>query len=132
MRANVAVRSARMAAVKSIIDSGGANTGLIKVYASGGTPPEPGATSGLGTLLATLTAVAITDNGNGTLTLAATADPSADASGTPDYVRITNSADTARLQLTAGIGTGEASFDGEVTENGAVSINAGLLTDGNA
>ncbi|QDV34020.1 hypothetical protein [Tautonia plasticadhaerens] len=132
MQFTVTVRSARVGAIKTIVDAGGANTGLLKVYASGGSPPAASATTSLGTLLATLTAVTITNNSDGTLTISATADSSADATGTPDYVRITNSTDSDRIQLTAGVGSGEASFDSTITANGAVSLTSGTLTDGNA
>lgn len=132
MQFTTTVRSARAGAIKTIVDAGGANTGTLKVYASGGSPPDVSATTGLGTLLATLTAVTITNNSDGTLSISATADSSADASGTPDYVRITNLADSDRIQLTAGVGSGEASFDTAITANGSVSLTSGTLTEGNA
>jgi hypothetical protein len=120
----VTLRNSRLSAIATDIGAGG----KLKLYT--GTPPGV-ANAASGTLLATLTAVTLGAPSGGTMTIATTPDASAAAAGTPGYYRITRSDDTARVEGTAGVGSGEASFDTAVSLGGNVSAS-GALTEGNA
>lgn len=131
MQFTVTLRSNRAGQIKAALDAAGANTGTLKVYT--GASPGVGLAA-TGTLLATLTAVTLTNNANGTLTVSATQDASADASGTPGYCRFatTEATPVVVMDLTAGVGSGECNFDTTITANGTVSLTSGTITEGNA
>ncbi len=58
-------------------------------------------------------------------------DASGDATGTPGHWRIKTSGAVAKIQGTAGIGSGELSFDAGISLGGSVTITGFTLTDGN-
>jgi hypothetical protein len=57
-------------------------------------------------------------------------DSSADAGSadTPTWCRLKNAADTERLDFTAGIGSGDISFDGTITAGQVVTISTLAIT----
>lgn len=122
---SLALRSALAGQIGSTIGTGG----TLKFY----TGTSPGvANSPTGTLLTTLTAVTFTNPANGTETFTATQDSSAAASGTPGYGRLATSAGVATIDFTAGVGSGEASFNQAVSAGGTVSLTSAMITMGNA
>jgi hypothetical protein len=92
-----ALRAARSAIFGSTISTGGTLT------ITTGTPKGV-ANVDSGTALSTLTGVTYTTSG-GTCTLAANADTSAAANGTPGHARLLNSSGTCQIEGYAGIGT---------------------------
>lgn len=71
----------------------------------------------------------------GVLTLSAITPVSGAATGTPGYARMTDSATDDGThtieQLSAGIGSGEVSFSGQIFSGGQVSITSFTETEGN-
>jgi hypothetical protein len=104
-------------------------SGTLKVY-TGSAPGVGNAASG--TLLCTLTAVVYAAASGGAVSISATADSNAAASGTPGYYRFLTSGGTVHVEGTAGIGSGELSFNQAVSATGTVSLTSGTLTIGNA
>lgn len=124
------LRNTRLTAIKTANDGGGANTGKCKIY-SGNVPANVGTAISGQTLLSTVTAVTYAAASAGAITITSTADTNAAASGTPTFVRFTDSTDNAYLQCTAGINTNEVSFNQAVALGGQVSLS-GTITEGNA
>lgn len=124
------LRNTRLTAIKTANDTGGANTGKCKVY-SGNVPTNVGTAISGQTLLSTITAVTYAAASGGQINISSTADTNAAASGTPSFVRFTDSSDAAYLQCTAGVNTGEVSFNQAVAYGGQVSLS-GTITEGNA
>ena len=129
--------AARVAACDAIVDliDVGAGDGVLRIYQSTGTPPDPDAVTGLGTLLAELTmnatafGAASDDGTKATATAnAITADTSANASGTADYFRISDVAGTVILQgsvsATGAGGDLQLTPSAVITSGGTVSISA--------
>lgn len=124
------IRNTRLSAIKTANDGGGAGTGKCKVY-SGSVPANVGTSLSGQTLLSTISAVTCAAPSNGAMSITSTPDPSAACNGTPTFARLTDSSDAAYLQLTAGIASGELSFNQAVSLGGQVSMS-GTLTEGNA
>lgn len=130
----VTLRNSRLTNVKTSNDAGGAGTGKLKVY--GGIPApgitvSPTGTPAGATLLATLTALTVGTPSAGASTVSATAQNGA-ASGTPTFVRLTDSTDNTYAEIDAAVGSGSANFSAAVTSGGQVSMSSGTLTEGNA
>jgi len=125
MQLTTAVRNSILSAISTALGAGG----TLKVYT--GSSPGVGSAA-TGTLLATLTSVTLGSPSSGTMSLAATADSSASASGTPGYVRIATSGGTAIVDHTAAVGSGEFNFSGTVSLGGSVTLSSGTYTAGNA
>lgn len=125
------VRNARLTAIKTANDAGGANTGKVVVYA-GSVPTNVGtAISGQTILSSGIAAVTCATPSAGAMTVSSTADASAAASGTPTFVRLTDSSNVAYLQLGAAVGSGEVNFNQTTSLGGQVSFS-GTITEGNA
>jgi hypothetical protein len=124
------MRNTHLTSIKTTMDTGGANTGLLRCY----TGSAPGiANSVTGTLLYELTVVTLATASGGAMTFTATSDSSADASGTPGYYRLTTSAGTAVVEGTAGTSSGELTHGGNtISLGGTVSLSSGTLTAGSA
>jgi hypothetical protein len=121
----VALRNSRLSGIPTAMGAGG----KLKIYT--GSPPGA-ANAATGTLLSTLTAVVFGTPAAGAMSISATADSSAAATGTPGYYRFTKSDDTVEIEGTAGVGSGEDSFDSGVSLGGNVSLTSGTITEGNA
>lgn len=118
------LRTSRAGAIGTALGSGG----TIVIY-TGAAPGVGNAASG--TLLATLTALTFAAASGGAITFSATSDASAAASGTPGYGRLRTSANTAIIEFTCGVGSGEANFDSTISIGGQVSLSGGTITEGN-
>ena len=59
-------------------------------------------------------------------------DASADASGTPGHFRLKTSGGTAKIEGSAGVGSGDLSFDTTVSLGGTVTISTFTLSAGNS
>lgn len=100
-----------------------------------GSPPATLATADSGTLLTTITlpadwmaaASAGSKAKSGTWT-----DATASASGVPGFFRIKTSGGTAKIQGTCGVGSGDLSFDANVSLGGSVTITGFVLTAANS
>lgn len=98
-----AARNAALNSIRNLIDAGAAG-GKMKVY-SGSRPTNANTAIGSQVLLGTLTfsSTSAPDASAGVLTFSAiTEDPSADASGTIGWARITDSDDNVVMDVTAG------------------------------
>jgi hypothetical protein len=124
------MRNTHLTSIKTAMDTGGANTGLLRVY----TGSAPGiANSVTGTLLYEITAVTLAAASGGASSITATADPEANATGTPGYYRFTTSTGTAVIEGTAGASSGELQHGGStITIGGTVSLSTATLTAGSA
>lgn len=119
------LRNSRLAAITSAIGS----NGLLRVYS--GTKPAVGGTET--TILAelALSATAAPAASGGVLTFNAVSnDASANASGTPTWARLCTSAGAAVVDMTAGVGSGDLSFDQAIVSTGIVSVSSIVITDG--
>lgn len=123
MQFTTTLRTDRMQKIKDDVGVGG----TLVVYT--GSAPGVG-NAPTGTLLCTLTAVTFGTAG-ATMTVSATADSSAAASGTPGYYRFKTSGGTAVIEGTAAVGSGELSFNATVSAGGTVSLSSGTFTEGN-
>lgn len=129
----VALRTARMTAVRDALDAGPA-AGTLKFY--GGTRPSTGSAISTQTLLATL---AFSDPcgtvSNGVLTFSAISpDTSADATGTATWARGADSTGAFVVDMDVGpTGSGAAIQLNNVNlvAGGEVSITSASLTEGN-
>ena len=105
---------------------------ILRIYT--GTAPGIG-NAATGTLLAEITCpsdwAAAASSGskakNGTWQ-----DTSADAAGTPGYFRLLTSGATAKIEGTAGVSSGDLSFDTTISLGGTVTISTFTLTAGNS
>lgn len=99
-----------------------------------GAAPANCAAADTGTLLATLTLPAdwLANAGSRAKALAGTwsGTASAGAGATPSHFRIKVGA-TCHVQGTAGIGSGDMSFNGTITSGQTITVTAFTLTDGN-
>lgn len=125
MQMTTAVRNSRLTSYSTSLGAGG----TLKIY-TGGSPGVGNAVTG--TLLSTLTAVVLGAPSGGTMSISATADSSAAASGGPGYVRLATSGGTAITDFTAGQGSGEFNFGGSISLGGTVTLSSGTITEGNA
>lgn len=125
MQFNATLRTARAQQIATTVGSGG----TIDIYT--GTAPGV-ANAATGTLLATLTALTFGTATAGAITFSATADASADASGTPGYGRMKTSGGAAVVEFSAGVGSGEANFNNAISLGGNVSLSSATITEGNA
>jgi hypothetical protein len=118
------LRNSLLSAISTAVGAGG----TIVFY----TGTSPGVGSAVtGTLLSTLTAVTLAAPSGGTMTMSATADSSAAASGTPGYGRIRTSGAAAVIDCTAAVGSGEFNFSGAISLGGTVTLSSGTFTAGN-
>lgn len=124
MQFESSLRNAILSAVSTALGAGG----TLDVR----TGSAPGVGTVSGTLLATLTGVTYGSPSAGAMTVSATADSAGDASGTPGHYNLKTSGGTVKIQGTAGVGSGELSFDTTISLGGAVSLTSGSITSGNA
>lgn len=126
--------SLRNARLDAVTTAAGA-TAYLKVYT--GSAPSKTA-SPTGTLLVSLPLPnpIASSASSATLTLSAVTAQNGAATGTPGYVRLTdsNTDDGTHTigQFSAGIGSGEVSFSGQVNTGGSVSVTSFTFTEGNA
>lgn len=102
--------------------------GTVKFWT--GTGPGVSNTA-TGTPLSTLAALTFGTASAGAITFSATADPSAANSGTPGYGRLLTSGATAVVEFTAGVSSGEASFNNAISLGGTVTLSSATITEGN-
>ena len=91
--------------------------------------------SATGTLLSTITCPsdwAAAASGGAKAKSGTWQDTSAAASGTPGYFRLSTSGGTAKIEGTAGVGSGDLSFDSTVSLGGTVTVSTFTLTAGNS
>jgi hypothetical protein len=125
---SITVANARLDTVESTI--GTAPTLEIRT----GAAPANCAAADSGTVLATITLPSdwMAAASSGSKAKSGTwQDASADASGTPGHFRIKASS-TVHFQGTAGVSSGDLSFDAAVTLGGTVTISTFTLTEGNS
>lgn len=124
MQLSTTTRNAILSAVSTDVGAGG----TLKIY-TGAAPGVGNAVSG--TLLSTLTSVTFGTPATGSMTVTATADSSAAATGTPGYYRIATSGGTGKVEGTAGSGQ-ELAISGQISLGGTVTLTSGSITAGNA
>lgn len=126
----LSIRNSWLTSIANAIDAGAAG-GKIKFY--DGTRPATGGTAT--TLLGTVTcSTACGTVSNGVLTFAAfTEDPSADATGTATWARITDSDDNFVTDCSVGTSGADINLNStSITVGGIIRITSGTLTAGNA
>lgn len=124
MQLSTTTRNALLSAVSTAVSTGGTLT-----IASGTAPGVGNALSG--TTLAVLTSVTLGAPAAGSMTVSATADSSADASGTPGYYRISTSGGTGVIEGPAGAGQ-ELAITGTISLGGTVTLSSGSISAGNS
>lgn len=124
MQCSTTLRNALLSAVSTAVGA----SGTLKI-STGSAPGVGNALSG--TLLSTLAAVTFGSPSAASMTVAATADSSAAASGTPGYYRIATSGGTGVIEGTAGSGQ-ELAITGSISLGGTVTLTSGTITSGNA
>jgi hypothetical protein len=124
------VRNARLDTIESTIGT----AAILKVWT--GSMPANCATADSGTLLANMTLPSdwLAAASSGSKAKSGTwQDTSADNSGTPGYFRIYDSGGTTcHIQGTAGVSSGDLSFDATVSSGGTVTVSTFTLTDANS
>lgn len=123
---STAARNSRMDGLNTAIGA----SGKAKLY-NGSKPASLGAPAG--TLLATLVGgSSFFSNASGVGTFSSyTQTNSSHVTGTPTFVRITTSADVVVADIDIGVGAGNITFTGTVT-NGQNITGSFTVTDGNA
>lgn len=124
MQFSLTLRTNRLQAIKDLLGAGGT------VEIRTGAAPGVG-NAATGTLLATWTALTF-GTPTGTMSVSATADGNAAASGTPGYYRGKTAGGTAHLEGPAGVASGEISFNSAISIGGTVTLTSGTVTEGNA
>ena len=122
----------RNSRLNAITTAAGA-TATLNIY-SGSSPAKTAAPTG--TLLAafSLPNPIAAGAAAGVLTLSSITAVSGSATGTPGYARLCSGTDDGTHtveQLSAGIGSGEVSFSGQIFSGGQVSITSFTETEGN-
>jgi hypothetical protein len=120
------------AAILDAFESHIGTSPLLKVFT--GSPPATVGDADSGTLLASMTLPSdwmAAASGNSKAKSGTWSDSLADAAGTPGYVRIYTSGSVAKFQCTAGVGSGDLSFDATIALGGVVTITTFTLTGGN-
>lgn len=128
-----AVQSTRLTALVTAL--GG--TAYLEIFT--GTPPSKTGTTfnaDTGTKLCSLPLSATAGTvSNNVLTFNAITTENALASGTPGYGRFktaqNGAASTVIIECTAGVGSGDISFNSTLTSGGAVSITSATISEGN-
>lgn len=127
-RLKITTANVALDAVAALFPSGA----ILEIY-SGTIPTDADTAVGAQTLLASITlpssplnaasARAVSKNGTWQ-------DSSANAgsSTAPTWFRLKNAADTQRIDGTAGVGSGDASFDGSITSGQVVTMSAFGIT----
>ena len=128
---SVAVRNARLDAIETVIST----TAKLLIYS--GSAPADCAAAASGTLLATLTLpsdyFAAAGSGAKAKTGTWTGTASAGSAASPTHFRLADNAGTTiGLQGTAGVGSGDLSFDGTITSGQTITVGTFTLTDANA
>lgn len=124
------MRNTHLTSIKTTMDTGGSNTGLLRCYA--GSPPGI-ANAEPATILYELTGVTLAAASGGAMTFTATSDSSANNTGTPGCYRLLTSAGVAVVEGTAGASSGELTHGGNtITIGGVVSLTSATLTAGSA
>lgn len=123
-RLKISLANAMLEAIATAIPS---STSILEVY-SGTIPTDADTAVGAQTLLASITLPASAWAAAASRSLAKSGtwqDASANA-GTataPTWCRLKNAADTQRIDFTAGVGSGDISFDGAITAGQVVTIS---------
>ena len=130
LQLSVAVQNARLNAIETTI----AATAKLLIYS--GSAPANCAAAATGTLLATLTLpsdyFSAASGGDMAKTGTWSGTASAGSGATPSHFRLAaNDGTTIGLQGTAGIGSGDLSFDGTITSGQTITISTFTLTDAN-
>lgn len=125
---STALRTSR---ANSIVTAMGANNGTMKFY-TGSRPASLGVVT-TQTLLATLTfSSTVGTVSTGVLTFGAVTQNNANhVNGTPTWVRLSDSAGTAVMDVDVGAGVGNMQFTGTIATGVNVTLNASTITEGN-
>ena len=131
LQLSVAIRNANLDTIESTIGA----TAKLLIYS--GSAPADCAAAATGTLLATLTLPAdyMNNASSGSKTLLGTwsGTASAGSGATPTHFRLADNAGTVvGLQGTAGVGSGDLSFNGTITSGQTITISTFTLTAANA
>lgn len=130
LQVSVAVQNALLDAIETAIGT----SPILRVLT--GTVPANTAASQTGTLLAAATLPSdwlAAASSNSKAKSGTWQDSSADATGTPGYFRLLDSsATTCHLQGSAGVGSGDLSFDTTISALGAVTISTFTLAAANS
>ena len=131
MQLSVAVRNARLDAIESTVGTS------PHLYIRTGAQPADCAAADSGTLLADITLpsdwMAAASSGAKAKSGTWSGTASGGSDSTPGHHRIKDSgATTCHLQGSAGIGSGDLSFDGTITSGQTITISTYTITDGNA
>ena len=130
LQLSVAVQNARLNAIETTIST----TAKLLIYS--GSAPANCAAAATGTLLATLTLpsdyFSAASGGDMAKNGSWTGTASAGSGATPTHFRLADNAGTTiGLQGSAGVGSGDLSFDGTITSGQTITISTFTLTDAN-
>lgn len=130
LQLSVAVQNARLNAIETTIST----TAKLLIYS--GSAPANCAAAATGTLLATLTLpsdyFSAASGGDMAKTGTWSGTASAGSATAPTHFRLADNAGTTiGLQGTAGVGSGDLSFDGAITSGQTITISTFTLTDAN-
>ncbi|TXH52531.1 MAG: hypothetical protein E6Q97_15415 [Desulfurellales bacterium] len=130
LQLSVAVQNARLDAIETTIGA----TAKLLIYS--GSAPANCAAAATGTLLATLTLpsdwMSAASSGDKAKTGTWTGTASGGSATSPTHFRLAaNDGTTIGLQGTAGVGSGDLSFDGTITSGQTITISGFTLTDAN-
>ena len=131
LQLSTTVRNARLDTIESTIGT----AAVLKIF-SGSAPANCGAADS-GTLLCTITCpsdwAAAASGGSKAKSGTWSNTASAGAGASPTHFRLYEStATTCHLQGTAGVGSGDLSFDGTITSGQTVTVSTFTLTDANS
>ncbi len=124
MQLSTTLRNSLLSAVSTAVGASGTLT-----IATGSAPGVGNSLSG--TTLAILNGVGFGTPSAGSMTVTASADTSADNSGTPGYYRISTSGGTGVIEGPAGAGQ-ELAITGTISLGGTVTLSSGSITAGNS
>lgn len=130
LQLSVAVQNARLNAIETTIST----TAKLLIYS--GSAPANCAAAATGTLLATLTLpsdyFSAASGGDMAKNGSWTGTASGGSGATPTHFRLADNAGTTiGLQGSAGVGSGDLSFDGTITSGQTITISTFTLTDAN-
>ena len=130
LQLSVAVQNARLNAIETTIST----TAKLLIYS--GSAPANCAAAATGTLLATLTLpsdyFSAASGGDMAKNGSWTGTASAGSGASPTHFRLADNAGTTiGLQGSAGVGSGDLSFDGTITSGQTITISTFTLTDAN-
>jgi hypothetical protein len=128
VKLQTALRNAVLDAIESTIGT------LPTLEVRTGSAPAATTDADTGTLLGTISLPSdwLAAASAGSKAKSGTWSATAAATGTPGHFRLKDSGGVVRIQGTAGVGSGELSFDNAATSGATLTVSTFTLTEGNA